>query len=130
METLGCSYKVNRFLIGNRCFSRMWAKTLKKEQCPKLHNGCIQYSWWICIVILLSINMGSFKFTKNPTQLTFLTEFSLNNLVLLKSFEIMPWTKQLVHYWKFGLLINIWCPKWAVWPDWAIYWTLGKFLKP
>ena len=43
--------------------------------------------------------------------------------------HIAPWSNPMLLnctpsvQWSFPL-------KWAVWPDWAIYWTLGNFSKP
>ena len=47
-----------------------------------------------------------------------------------------PWFNLCIFYCRYsalGRIARFYITKiksWSVWPDWAIYWTLGKFLKP
>ena len=38
-------------------------------------------------------------------------------------------TQDMIRKWQFYLKINV-RRRESVWPDWAIYWTMGNFLKP
>ena len=107
------------------CAIDSWAKFLALAiAVKKIKKNC---QWNSCKVVANWRHQWISGFT-NILLMTFVQQCSAQ---VRHEWTSQHWNARINKQWHFhydGLNPNCW--QQTVWPDWAIYWTLGKFLKP